>query len=860
MASRPLVVRIVGDADFSQAQDAVSRFGKAASKLALGAGVAAAGGLAVGFQQALNFEKAQDQLAAQLGLTGEAAAEAGQIAGDLFSNAYGDSIEEVNAAVQSAFAAFPDRPPEVLKFIAQDALDMGAAFEGSAEQYIALAKQLESQGVVDTAEFALDNLTVAFQNLPSEMQGPLTDAVSEYGVFLDSLGFSTAETFDILTQAAGDGEFALDKTGDALKEFGIRATDLSTGSVAAFEAIGLDAQIMGEQVLAGGDTAKGAFDQIVDGLLGITDPVAQANAAIALFGTPLEDLGVNEIPAFLESLDQTTGAFDDTVGAAARMGEELNDNLATRLETLKRRGLAGLATVASTVVVPAIERLLEVFGGVSRVAGRAAEIFRTAFAVFSGEGQSADFIENLGTPLGAFVSQLARVAVEVQATFRRLFGFISDLFSGGGEGGGLRAVFDNILAAITPLVSAVGDFFTALNAGEGFEGFNESAVRAAEIVREFASFLVDEAFPAVVDGARALTEVWDEIGPQVTEVFGQVIDVVTSAVELVIALVTRLADTAGLIWSNFGDEIVAVISVAWNLISGVVSGALDIIVGIIRVVTAVLQGDWSAAWDGVKQILSGAWEIIISVIEFAWEAVKALFRLGIDVLLAGWRQMWDLLKSVLSIGWDDIEAITSLAWDGIKALFRLGVDALELAWNGLWDLLKTVASGAWDAIKRFVEDGATNVVSAIQGMPRRIRTAASGMFDGIIDAFRSVIDRIRELWSSLNLSVPEIDLPGPLPTVGGGSIGLPSLGRIFRNEFGGVYTRPSIGLLAEVPSINRNNPEIVSPRDAMVDALFEGLQRAGIGGGPGLAIGSITVQDGRDFESTIDRLSRRYLS
>ena len=107
---------------------------------------------------------------------------------------------------------------------------MGAAFEGSADQYVALAKQLENQDVVGSTQEALDFLTTAFQELPSEMQAPLVEAVDEYGTFLEGIGFSTEETFDILTQAAEGGERVLDKTGDALKEFSIRATDMSTAS------------------------------------------------------------------------------------------------------------------------------------------------------------------------------------------------------------------------------------------------------------------------------------------------------------------------------------------------------------------------------------------------------------------------------------------------------------------------------------------------------------------------------------------------------------------------------------------------------------------------------------------------------
>ena len=52
-----------------------------------------------------------------------------------------------------------------------------------------------------------------------------------------ALGLSGEEAYAILGQA--DDQFELDKTGDALKELSIRATDMSTASVEAYEAMGL---------------------------------------------------------------------------------------------------------------------------------------------------------------------------------------------------------------------------------------------------------------------------------------------------------------------------------------------------------------------------------------------------------------------------------------------------------------------------------------------------------------------------------------------------------------------------------------------------------------------------------------------
>jgi hypothetical protein len=107
---------------------------------------------------------------------------------------------------------------------------------------------------------------------------------------------------------------------------------------------------MANAILAGGGAAQGATQQIIDGLLGIKDPATQANTAIALFGTPLEDMNVQDIPAFLTSLKGASGAMDGFSGSAQRSGDALRDNAGTALEEFKRKAMGQLTEVTGAFI------------------------------------------------------------------------------------------------------------------------------------------------------------------------------------------------------------------------------------------------------------------------------------------------------------------------------------------------------------------------------------------------------------------------------------------------------------------------------------------------------------------------------
>ncbi|EOX4624542.1 phage tail tape measure protein, partial [Escherichia coli] len=142
-----------------------------------------------------------------------------------------------------------------------------------------------------------------------------------------NMGFTGSETMSLLVEMAKQGKFALDKTGDAVKEFSIRGSDMSKSSVSAYETLGLNAERVSAAIAQGGSNARQAMQVTARALLAIRDPAERANTAIALFGTPVEDLSVDQIPQFLKALADVRDNLGDVSGVADRMGQTLRGNL-----------------------------------------------------------------------------------------------------------------------------------------------------------------------------------------------------------------------------------------------------------------------------------------------------------------------------------------------------------------------------------------------------------------------------------------------------------------------------------------------------------------------------------------------------
>lgn len=332
--------------------------------LGAAAGLAAAAGaiFASQFAAAMDIEKGTDRLAAGLNLTEEQSAIAGEVAGSLFADAYGENMEQVTDAVDavgSTLTDVTDANQDDLEDLSAKALDLANTFGFDVAQTVNTVGTSIRHGLADDAEHGFDLIARAMQSMPAHMRDEIFPAIDEYGDELAAMGFTGEQAFGLLAEASRDGMFGIDKTGDAIKELGIRATDMSETSVSAFEAAGLNAQDMSDRFLAGGDTARGALDDLIEGLLGMDDPVARSNAAIALFGTPLEDLGVTEIPDFLESLSNMESSLGDVDGAAKDLGTTLNDNTATETEQFKRSIQTNITDFINDSAIPAIRSFPE---------------------------------------------------------------------------------------------------------------------------------------------------------------------------------------------------------------------------------------------------------------------------------------------------------------------------------------------------------------------------------------------------------------------------------------------------------------------------------------------------------------------
>ena len=292
-----------------------------------------AAGAAVG-KFAIDAENSMAMLQGQLGLTAEKTEQLQEVAQNVYENGYGDSIESCVAdlaLLRQNVRESKDWTEDMTQSTLEQIETITALFDTNADEVTRTVQVMKSSGLIENVSEGLDIITYGFQN-GANYSGEMLDTLREYSPQFVKLGLDADSAMQLMIQGAENGAFNLDKIGDALKELSIRVVDGSDTTVQGFEAMGLSADEMAQKFAAGGDTAKAAFQETLEGLASIEDPVERNIAGVNLFGTMWEDLGETVIL----SLADVEGGLEGVEGATERAGEGLNNTFSARATSLAR--------------------------------------------------------------------------------------------------------------------------------------------------------------------------------------------------------------------------------------------------------------------------------------------------------------------------------------------------------------------------------------------------------------------------------------------------------------------------------------------------------------------------------------------
>ncbi|AGN70604.1 phage tail tape measure protein [Paenibacillus caseinilyticus] len=517
---------------------------------------------------ASDVDKSAGKMQASLGLAAEEADNLSTRAQNLWKDAFGESMEDVTQGLITVKQNMQGLDDGSLEKVTKDAFTLRDAFGAEVNETTRTASVLMKNFGIDGST-AMDLITVGFQK-GGNFSDELLDTMREYAPQFRAMGIGAEDMLGILIKGAETGAFNLDKVGDALKEFNIRAKDGSELTSQAFTALGFNADGMSAKFAAGGETGKTAFQAVTVALAGLQDPLTRNAIGVALFGTQWEDLEAKVVTSMATGIGSVTG-FQ---GATQRAGDALRDNLGVRATKVWRE-------------------------------------FQTALQ-----------------PLGEMMIGLAEdILPQVSAAVQSLTQWFSNLSPGGQK---LTVVLAAIAAAVGPVVMIVAQLVGAISTLAGAFSAASGAIAAAGGVMAVITGPIGITIASIASlaaGAYLVVKNWDQIksvfsrlGSWLSSYFSNLVNTVTTYGQFIMA---------GLM-AGINSKLQPVINMITAVANGI-TGAFRRIMGI-RSPSKVMEEYGQYIDEGLVQGMASGQDSVLEQTQSIADGIKQTMEKNIGML------------------------------------------------------------------------------------------------------------------------------------------------------------------------------------------------------------------------------------
>lgn len=599
-----LAIKIAGKVDKSlgtstkAANKQLATIQKAANKVSttMTAGLAAMGTGAIAATKYLadlggEWQTATNQVAASTGAAGKELEGLRDVMEDVYAANYGDSVADVGDAVAMVNRNMDNLDQNGLTAATEGALALRDAFEYDVAESTRAAEAIR-KNFGSSAEEAFSLIAAGAQN-GLDYSGELIDTINEYSSQFAKLGFDADGMFNILQAGADGTAWNLDKVGDAIKEFSIRAIDGSDSTVEAFTSLGYNAENIMATFAAGGEGANKAFFDVINTLMAVDDQVERDALGVALFGTMWEDLGTEA----MEAMAGASQAAYDTEGALEKINQVKYNDLDSAIQGIGRQMEVALLPAAGAVYQSLMDSMPEITEAMEEVSPVIAEI----------AGDFADWAGGaISEGLPVLVDGIKDFADWAGKAYEKAKPFLNFLW----EHKGTVLAIAAGLRLLGPAIGAVTTAMNAFRTAKTFMALLQSSGKITQVTNAFKAFGSALMGPlgiiiAVAAAIALLYKNWDTVK----------------------AWLVNFGNTVNQIWTNFsnmvGNAITAIgqkfpllgayLQGWWESIQAAVDNVKAIFQNIIDFISNVFSGNWSAAWQNIVNIFGNLFGMIVNL-------------------------------------------------------------------------------------------------------------------------------------------------------------------------------------------------------------------------------------------------------
>ena len=509
---------------------------------------------------------------------------------NIYKGNYGEDFQDIADSMAQVKQQLGDIDDSELQGITEDALALRDAFGYEVNESVRAAKMLMDQFGISGEEAY--NLIAQGAQQGLDKNGDLLDSINEYSVHFKQNGLDATDMFNAFKAGADSGAFSIDKIGDAIKEMGIRMKDGSANE--ALQSIKLDADEITQAFGEGGDKASQAFDQVINGLKNIEDPIQQNTAGVAIFGTMWEDLGKDAVLA----LTDTENKFDETMATMNQLKEVKYDNLSDMFEALKRN-VEMLVLPLGNALMPILTQVIQIINdNMPTIQGMIEQIAPVISEMFT----------QLMPPLMQLVQSILPVFMQI---IQQLLPFITQIIEA------ILPVLVQLLQMILPPIMQIVQTILPI------------LIQLLQPILSLLQPLINLLQPIIdlfMTLIQPLLELINTVLPPIISLFSEIINFILPPLQTALSMVAEVLGGA--------------FKAAFDAIQPILDNVIGIFKNIIDFIKNVFTGNWQGAWENIKNIFKniaeGLGNIFKAPINFIIGIINGFIRALNHIKIPDW--------------------------------------------------------------------------------------------------------------------------------------------------------------------------------------------------------------------------------
>lgn len=631
----------------------------------------AIGGMALaiktGVNQAMELDDAMAKFQAQTGASSNEMNKFKNIARDVWSNNFGESVSDVAdmmARVKQQMQGISDVD---LKNVTEDLLTLRDTFGMDENETLRGAQQLMKQFGI-TSQEAFDLMATGAQNGLNKSD-ELGDNIAEYSGKFKQAGYSADEYFQLMQNGLEGGAYNLDKVNDAINEVTTRLVD---GNIeGALDSFDTKTQDVFKAWQEGRKTQKDVVNAIVEDISRTTNQQEKLNKTATAFGTMGEDFNAG----FIESLTTVGNKYKDVQGAMDKVKDIANGGL--------KNALSGLGRTFLNSFTPIGELITPILAGIIGLITVAIQGIQQGFA------KVGDVISSVLSKIDT--SGITELTSQVSEVLAPAFDEV-------------RKAIDEMKVALEPIAKEILG-----KIGNAIQNIVNQAQKILSVVGPPILAIIKKIIQTVIGMIPVITSILQVIGSVVSGIISFINMVVTyvgTAIATAMGFIMPIVQIISTIVANIWSVILTVAQNIWSKISEVVTAIIGFVNNLFKTVSDIINNIWSKIQDTMNRVGDKVKGVIDNINKY-FNNIKSTVS---DVFNGIWAKVQGVMDNVGNKISNVLQGVQN-AWSGLKGFVGGVFGGIEGAVSSLVGSVKGMVNGVIGGI-----NGAIGIINKIPGV------------------------------------------------------------------------------------------------------------------------------------------------